>query len=404
MAKRRNKRLAEGFIAGLTEPGIHGDGRGGFGLQIRAHRTVAGHVTKSWRQQLRIGGKVTQLGLGRWPLVSLQEARALAMENAAAVYRGQDPRKSTKPASIAPAAVPAPVPAATFADIFAEVMDLNNLSPSTVRTYTRSFKALPARFRRADVAAIAPAEVLAVLRPTWNTQPGKAQSTLATLSKVFTYAVGAGLIEVSPVARVAKALPKQRRKTHQRAVSVADAPGAVAELFRSGETATQRLEALSAVLVALTASRPGEVTGADWSEIDGDTWTVPGSRMKTNRPHRVPLSAAVVAVLDRVAKLTGKRSGPIFPNRKGNPIDRNRPVTAMKRAGIEATAHGWRSTFETWAAENRVPREVYEACVAHVVRGVEAAYMRSDRLEVRREVMTRWAIYCVALAGNPNIR
>lgn len=400
MAKQ-TKRLTEGFIEGITEPGTHGDGRGGFGLKIRAHRTAAGHLTRSWVQQVRIGGRVTHLGLGRWPLVNLREARALALENAAAVYRGQDPRKRSKPATVAPVAVPASVPASvpsvpvvTFAEAFEQVMDLNSLSASTVRTYTRSFNALPAKFRGADVAAITPGVVLDLLRPTWNTEPGKARSTLAMLSKVFGYATGAGMIEASPVARVAKVLPKQRRKTHQKAVPVADAPAAIAKLLGAGKTHVQRLEALSGALVALTALRPGEVTGMDWREIDGDTLTVPASRMKAGRSHRVPLSRAALDVLDRIAKLTGKRTGPVFLNSKGKPMDRNRPVTAMKREGIEATAHGWRSTFRQWAGENGVPRELAELCLAHRIGdATEQAYARSDLLKRRAAIMERYGTF-----------
>ena len=174
MAKR--KRLTDSFIAGLTEPGTHGDGRGGFGLKVRAHRTTAGHLSRSWTQQVRIGGRVTNLGLGRWPMVSLQEARARALENVAAIYRGDDPRNAPKPvraASAASVTVPAPSAVVTFGEAFDRMLTLNGkaLRPATVAVHRRSFGYLPASFTGADVAGIEAGDVLRVLEPIWLSEP-----------------------------------------------------------------------------------------------------------------------------------------------------------------------------------------------------------------------------------------
>ena len=85
-------------------------------------------------------------------------------------------------------------------------------------------------------------------------------------------------------------------------------------------------------------------------------------------------------------------SGFVFKNTKGTkPITRQKPSLAMKRAGLDGTAHGWRSTFRRWCAESGVDREVAEAALAHSVKGVEGVYQRSDLLERRAEVMQRWS-------------
>ena len=68
----------------------------------------------------------------------------------------------------------------------------------------------------------------------------------------------------------------------------------------------------------------------------------------------------------------------------------------MKRAGIDGTAHGWRSTFRQWASEQGVSREVAEMALAHSVRGVEGVYQRSDLIDARRGVMAAWGAF---LAG-----
>ncbi len=401
MAKRP-KRLTEGFIEGITAPGTHGDGRGGHGLKIRAHRTAAGHLTRSWVQQVRIGGRVTHLGLGRWPMVTLREARALALENAAAIYRGHDPRQGEPARVAAPAVAAAPAapapdptparPVVTFGEAFERMLALHGpaMRPNTVAVHRRSFGQLPARFTGADVARMDSGDVMPVLEPVWLSQPGKGRSILGTIGKTFAYAVGAGLREASPVNHVKAALPPQPQTVHQKAVKVADAPAAIAKLRASGRTPAQRLEALAGVFVALTAVRTTEATGAKWSEIDGAIWTVPASRMKGKRPHRVPLSRAALEVLERVAKLTGSRSGFVFSTPKGTALHRSKPQAAMKRAGVDATAHGWRSTFRQWAADEGVSSDVAEAAIAHSVKGVEGVYQRSDLLKRRAEVMERW--------------
>ena len=154
---------------------------------------------------------------------------------------------------------------------------------------------------------------------------------------------------------------------------------------------------LSFEFIVLTAARSGEVRGALWEEIDEDAgvWRVPGSRTKTGRSHRVPLSRRALEVLDEARQALG-----------GDPIfraawSRRRPLATgawralLRRLSIEATVHGFRSSFRDWCGETGVPREVAEACLAHAIcNQVEAAYARSDLLERRREVMEAWAEYC----------
>ena len=148
--------------------------------------------------------------------------------------------------------------------------------------------------------------------------------------------------------------------------------------------------------LVLTTARPGEVRFATWSEIDLEsaTWTVPASRMKAEREHRVPLSPRAVEVLGEAQALRSKRSDLVFRGRRGALADS--AVTHMlRRVGIDATAHGFRASFRVWAQERtNIPREVCEAALAHTLKDkAEAAYARSDLFEKRRELMTAWARY-----------
>jgi integrase len=139
----------------------------------------------------------------------------------------------------------------------------------------------------------------------------------------------------------------------------------------------------------LTAARTGEVLSARWGEIDfgARIWTVPASRMKGRREHRVPLSSRAVELLEALeAHRTGAR---IFP------VGNAALTMTMRRMGVETTVHGFRSSFRDWAGdETHFPREVAEAALAHSLGDkTEAAYRRSDALAKRRELMQAWANY-----------
>ena len=148
----------------------------------------------------------------------------------------------------------------------------------------------------------------------------------------------------------------------------------------------------------LTALRTSEVLGARWEEIDADAaiWTVPAIRMKMKRVHRVPLTPRALAILER-AKLLANDSPYVFPGQKPmKPLSNMAFDMTLRRMAVPVTAHGFRSSFRDWAAEQtNYPHEVAEMALAHVVKNrVEAAYRRGDLLDKRRSLMATWAAFC----------
>ena len=146
-------------------------------------------------------------------------------------------------------------------------------------------------------------------------------------------------------------------------------------------------------LVVLTACRTSEVLGAKWDEIDLDAeiWTIPAERMKTGIPHRVPLNDEAMDILEAARERTGG-TGFVFrsPTRKAIGTDGLRRV--MKRIGVEATVHGFRSSFRDWAAAQDVPDRVAEFSIAHrKMTDTKGSYFRTDLLDKRRGVMERWS-------------
>jgi integrase len=188
---------------------------------------------------------------------------------------------------------------------------------------------------------------------------------------------------------------KLRGVKHHAALPYAELPAFLWRLREPDDVEAHALE-----LLILTAARADEVVGADWAEIiaerAGWTWLIPGPRMKGRRPHRVALSTAARAILEKTPG--ERRHGRIFPEVSGHMLwKRLRTLTEA------ATVHGFRSSFRDWAAEQtNFPREVAELALAHRVgEKVERAYQRSDLLQKRRQLAEAWARYCNSVSRQP---
>lgn len=187
---------------------------------------------------------------------------------------------------------------------------------------------------------------------------------------------------------------RPRRVQHRPALSAAELPNFVRQLNDySGDTHT--VNALR--LLLLTATRPGEVRGARWSEFDLEArhWRIPAERMKMRSEHVVPLSTQAVEVIEAMVPLSGTRElvfpSPFYPSK---PLSENTFNSALARMGYKnsATAHGFRALFSTMANEHGWPPDVIERQLAHVERDqVRAAYNRSSYLKQRAEMMQWWA-------------
>ena len=183
-----------------------------------------------------------------------------------------------------------------------------------------------------------------------------------------------------------------KQKVHLRALPHAEVAATVARVRNAHDTGLATRLGLE--FLVLTATRPKEARAAAWSEMDLDNalWTVPRARMKAGTAHRVPLAPRAVDVLREARERCGGTPY-VFPGRTGRPLSHTAHLGLLRRVEADTTAHGFRSSFRDWCAETGVPREVAEACLAHVVGGVEAAYNRSDILARRRAVMEAWADY-----------
>ena len=375
--------LSAAFVKTVTTPGRYGDGRGGYGLSLLVKPMASGRLSKTWSQRVRIAGRPANIGLGRYPVVSLSEARAAALKNARAVAQGQDVRGGGVP---------------TFEEAVEKVVEIHRptwkdgaRSADIWRSSLGEY-AIP-RLGRKRVSDVTTADVMACLLPIWNEKRETARRVRQRIGAVMKWAVAQGYRQDNPAGEaIGAALPKSTGvQKHMRALPHAEVAAALTKVRASGAWPSTKM---AFEFLVLTAARSGEVRLATWGEVDRDgaVWTVPAERMKTQREHRVPLSDRALEVLREASKYADG-SGLVFPSQSGRVLSDMTISKLVKEQGIPAVPHGFRSSFRDWCSDTGQPREVAEMALAHVVRGVEGAYARSDLFERRRRLMDRWAGY-----------
>jgi integrase len=179
---------------------------------------------------------------------------------------------------------------------------------------------------------------------------------------------------------------------HHQALPYAELPAFVAELRQKEGVSARALE-----FCILTAARTGEVIGATWPEIDlkAGAWTIPASRMKGGREHRVPLSKRAIAILKALPEEDGNDH--VFIGTIARRGLSNMSMLELLRGMREGlTVHGFRSAFKDWASETtKHSNDVVEMALAHTIAGkTEAAYRRGDLYEKRSRLMRDWAAFC----------
>ena len=245
------------------------------------------------------------------------------------------------------------------------------------------------------VSDVTSADVLEVLTSIWHTKASTARSVHQRIRSVLDWAVAMEFRADDPSDRLLSVLgPQHHVVEHMRALPHREVAAAIETVWASGAPS---VAPLAFEFLVLTAARWGEVRWAAWAEIDPAerVWTVPATRMKAKRKHRVPLCHQALRVLDEVRAL-GRVSGPlVFTSRGAEPLPDQGLRRLLRKQGIAAVPHGFRSSFRDWAAEETDhPREVIEAALAHVVQNkVEAAYRRTDLFARRRHLMNDWAAY-----------
>jgi integrase len=399
-------KLTDLDVRRTTTAGLHPDG-GGLYLSVTPTK-VAGALSKSWVVRYTApDGRRRAMGLGSYPEVSLAAARRQAASVRERARNGADPIEAKREARRA-AALKA-MREITFrrcAESFIEThrAGWRNEKHATQWRSTLSTYVYPV-FGDLPIGAIDTAMVTKVLDPIWSTKNETASRVRGRIEMILDWAKARGHREGENPARwkghLQHALPARRKvaKVEHHAALPFDEIG----LFLRALRAMDGLSARALEFAILTAARTGEVIGARWDEIDIDAklWSVPASRMKGGREHRVPLSASAIAILTPLISTSG-RAYVFATDSEDVPLSNMALLMTLRRMKrSDVTVHGFRSTFRDWASERtNYSREVAEAALAHAVGDrVEAAYRRGDLFGKRRKLMEAWGSYCGARAA-----
>lgn len=378
-------------VARLTGDRLHMvGGVQGLGLQVNG-------ASRAWVLRAVVGGKRRDMGLGAYPGVTLAMARKKAAEAREAIRQGIDPVAQAKGARSALRAAEAA--ALTFeqcAERYVKAHRAGWRNPKHAAQWesTLALHAYPV-LGGLLVRDVALTHVMQVLEPIWTETTETAVRLRGRIELILDWAAARGLRDKDNPARwrghLDKLLPKPSkvaRREHFAALPVSEVGAFMVRLREVEGMGARALE-----FAILTAARSGEVRGATWSEIDmqAGVWTIPGSRMKAGKEHRVPLSDAALAVLAALPE--GEPDDIVFKAQKGGKLSDMTVSAVLRRMAVPAVPHGFRSTFRDWCGERtNYPREVAEAALAHAIGDkVEAAYRRGDAFEKRRVMMADWA-------------
>ncbi|MGQ0742632.1 MAG: tyrosine-type recombinase/integrase, partial [Alphaproteobacteria bacterium] len=365
------------------------------GLQLWVFPAPRG--SRLWRFAYRFHGKQKLLALGKYPDVSLSEARRKRDEAKALLAQGGDPchRKRLQ-------RIEREYPGDSFeivAQEYVEKLRREGRADATLEKIEWMLGFARPVLGPMTVRSIRPIEILSVLRSVEGRgRYETARKLRSTIGAVCRYAVATARADADPTLALRGAIATPKTKSY---AAITD-PKAFGALLRAIDGFTgQKTTRAALQLMAMLFPRPGELRAAKWTEfdLDGALWTIPAERTKMRRAHKMPLSRQAGAILRELQSLTGV-SEYVFHSTWSirKPLCENTMNVALRRVGYgpdEMTSHGFRATAATLLNESGLWNpDAIERQLGHVENnGVRRAYARGEHWDERVRMMAWWADY-----------
>lgn len=332
---------------------------------------------KSWVLRVFQNGRIVDITLGHWPELSLMQARATA-------------RRKKKELELEPSG------SYTVRDAFKFWCSKKKGRIISYRDEKlRLEKYVISKIGSRQLDTITPPILIKLMEPIESA--GK-QSTVKRLlmrtREIFDMAVNAGYLQSNPLAKITKVFAVPTVK-HMASVDWKELPIVVSQIEA---LAPQKYKVLFYFSLA-TLLRPGEVVSIRLDWINEEAITIPAEFMKMKRVHRIPLTPYLIALIQEAKTIRkNKRSPYLFPGTRPNKHISGQALAKWLHSRPEfknrLVAHGLRSIGRTWFADNDVPLEVAEACLAHVTGSqVVRAYQRGDYFASRSKILLGWHAY-----------
>jgi len=363
----------------------------GNGLQVKVRKS--GSKLWNFNYYHPITKKRINMVLGKYPDISIVNARKLAQEARELVALGTDP-KEHRDETLAFKRAQEELTLNKIALEWFEVKK-QSLTKDYGEDIWRSLnKHVLSVIGKYPIGKINAPQVIKILKPI------EAKGTLETvkrlclyLRKIMIHAVNSGYINANPLAGISEVF-KKPQKQNMPSLKPEELP----ELMQT--LAIASIKRVTRFLIEWqlhTLTRPGEAAGTRWDEIDfgNKLWTIPPERMKKRREHVIPLSKQALELLEAIKPISGHREF-VFPSDRNprNHINNETANMALKRMGFEGrlVSHGLRSLGSTTLNEHEFNPDVIEAALAHVDKNqVRSAYNRAEYIEKRRELMNWWS-------------
>lgn len=392
-------------VSRLTTPGQHPVGTV-TGLRL----SIKPSGSRSWILRTMVGTKRKDIGLGGYPEITLAAALERARQAKDGIRNGIDPVADRRAKRTA---IDWTFKTCALAYIEAFKPSWKNVKHGQQWENTLATYVYP-HFGDKHVRDVDTEDVTKAIRPLWSTKNETMVRVRNRIELVLSWAAAQGYRPkgFNPAqwrGHLDQVLPKPSKVNKRTSFEAMPIDAMYAFMRRLADV--QGASARCLEFTILTACRSGESRGALWSEIDMDTatWSIPGARMKSGRPHRIPLSSAAVTLLAALPRFKDRQGNDVdlvFPGQSGDkPLSDMSLTACMRRLNLTAVPHGFRSTFTDWVAERTsYPSEVREMALAHAIgNDTEAAYRRGDLFDKRRNLMTDWAKFIGTAPAKGNV-
>ena len=366
-----------------SRPDKHSDGDG---LQLWVRHTG----NKVWVSAYRWQGKQQSLTLGKYPVITLQQARQRNLEIKQLINEGINPKDKKKEKI-------AKQDGSRLFDTIAQAWYAERKTFLASSTFSRNYSA----YTR-DVKPIVGHKLIDDITQPDIVAIGKAvearganemaRRTMAQVGQIFKHAIRIGLATSNPALGSSGAIKPHRTRNHSRITS-----REIPQLLRDIESYGGHLPVkLGLLFLCYTFVRTNELRFMQWSEIDYEqkVWRIPANKMKMDRPHIVPLAPQVLTILEQIKQLGFSDQYVFFNSQTKKPYSQNFLINALYNMGYkyQMTGHGFRGLASTTLHEQGFMHEAIDLQLAHEQENkISRAYNGAQHLDYRKDMMNQWA-------------
>lgn len=368
-----------------SRPDKHSDGDG---LQLWVRHTG----NKVWVSAYRWQGKQQSLTLGKYPVITLQQARQRNLEIKQLISEGTNPKDKKKEKT-------AEQDGSRIFDTIAQAWYADRKTFLASSTFNRNYSAYMRDVKPVIghklIDDITSPDILTIGKSIEARGANEmARRIMAEVGQIFKHAIRIGVATSNPAADLSAAIKPHKTKNHSRITSKE-----LPKLLRDIDDYTGHITVkLGLWFLCYTFVRTNEIRFMEWSEIDwkDNTWRIPANKMKMDRPHIVPLAPQVIVILQQIRELNFSEQYIFYNPSTRKPYSQNAFINALYQMGYKykMTGHGFRGLASTTLHEQGFMHEAIELQLAHEQENkISKAYNGAQHLEYRRDMMNQWADY-----------